>query len=222
MTQGLPLWLFDIDGTLVDVGGAGLQALGEAAESFFGGPGPLLDLAGATDLGVLAELLKHYDLKGQPEENLGFFAAYLERLSWHLSHGGHSKRAFPGAANLLQRLADRGDRVLGLLTGNIEAGAAAKVAHFELAHYFTFGAYGSDHADRNQLGAIALERAEKVSGRKFIGEETVIVGDTPKDIACAHAIGARCLAVTTGKFSRSELLDAGADQVVASLDEVEV
>jgi phosphoglycolate phosphatase-like HAD superfamily hydrolase len=88
-----------------------------------------------------------------------------------------------------------------------------------LAGYFSFGAYGCDHADRNLLGPIALQRAEKHTGKSFSAGETWIIGDTPKDIACAKAIGARCLAVATGSFSMSQLQSHGADIVVSSLEE---
>jgi phosphoglycolate phosphatase-like HAD superfamily hydrolase len=106
-----------------------------------------------------------------------------------------------------------------LLTGNTEQGAGIKVRHFGLADYFAFGAYGCDHADRNRLGPIALQRAEAHAGKAFSAKETWIIGDTPKDIACAKAIGARCLAVATGSFSIEQLQSHGADLVVASLDE---
>ena len=90
--------------------------------------------------------------------------------------------------------------------------------HFGLASHFAFGAYGCDHADRNRLGPIALERAALHAGRDFTAAETWVIGDTPKDIACAHAIGARCLAVATGSFSAAALEAHGADLVVESLD----
>jgi phosphoglycolate phosphatase-like HAD superfamily hydrolase len=89
--------------------------------------------------------------------------------------------------------------------------------HFGLAAYFPFGAYGCDHADRNRLGPIALERAAAHAGRNFTAAETLVIGDTPKDIACAHAIGARCLAVATGQFSAAQLAAHGANQVVETL-----
>jgi phosphoglycolate phosphatase-like HAD superfamily hydrolase len=88
-----------------------------------------------------------------------------------------------------------------------------------LAAYVPFGAYGCDHADRNRLGPIALARAASHAGREFKVEETVVIGDTPKDIACAHAIGARCLAVATGSFTAAALAAHGADHVVESLDQ---
>ena len=116
-------------------------------------------------------------------------------------------------------LAGRPEVHLGLLTGNTAGGAASKVRHFGLASFFPFGAYGCDHPDRNQLGPIALARAANHAGRSFSAAETWIIGDTPKDIDCARAIGARCLAVATGRFSTSDLESHGADRVVESLDQ---
>jgi phosphoglycolate phosphatase-like HAD superfamily hydrolase len=107
---------------------------------------------------------------------------------------------------------------LGLLTGNIERGAMIKVSHYGIADYFQFGAYGDDHWNRNKLGPIALERAEESTGMKFSQDEILVIGDTPKDVACAHAFGVKCVAVATGDFSEEELAACGADRVVPNLD----
>ena len=212
------LWLFDIDGTLVDTGGAGMAALQEATREHFGGPGPALDLAGSTDLGVLATITDHFGRTDGAAEAEAFFAAYLRRLEWNLAHGGFPGRVLPGVGGLLEGLAAMPGTTVGLLTGNIAAGAAAKMRHFGLAHHFAFGAYGCDHADRNLLGPVALERAARHAGRPFAPEETVVVGDTPKDIDCARAMGAACVAVATGRFTIDELRAAGATRVVPTLE----
>jgi phosphoglycolate phosphatase-like HAD superfamily hydrolase len=148
-----------------------------------------------------------------------FFEVYHQRLSWNLAHGNFPGRVIEGVVEVLEALATRSDAALGLLTGNTAAGSAAKMLHFNLAQHFPIGAYGSDHADRNRLGPIALDRAAAHFGRGFTAAETWIIGDTPKDIACAHAIGARCLAVATGQFTVESLKAHGADQVVARLDQ---
>ncbi len=213
------LWLFDIDGTLVDTGGAGMRALQEAAVEHFGGRGPALDLAGSTDLGVLAGIYGHFGRPCGPAEAEAFFASYLRRLDWNLAHGGFDGRVLPGVVELLDELAATPGITLGLLTGNIAAGAAAKMRHFGLERHFPFGAYGCDHADRNLLGPVALERAARHVGRAFVPAEALVIGDTPKDIACARALGAPCLAVATGAFTVEALRAAGADRVVATLAE---
>lgn len=211
------LYLFDIDGTLVDTGGAGMKSLQEANLEIFGHEGPPLDLAGSTDLGIIAILHAHFKIESTPETIDSFFQAYLKRLEWNLIHGDYPGLVFDGVVELLAGLSQRPGVTLGLLTGNIAQGAAVKMRHFGLADYFPFGAYGSDHHDRNLLGPIALERAAAHAARPFSAKETWVIGDTPKDIACAHAIGARCLAVATGRYSAGELRQADADVVVESL-----
>ncbi len=211
------LYLFDIDGTLVDTGGAGMRALQEATREVFGHEGPALDLAGSTDLGIVGRIHQHFSIESTPERVDAYFQVYLDRLDWNLAHGGFPGRVLGGAADLLVALAARADATIGLLTGNTAGGAAAKMRHFGLASHFPFGAYGCDHADRNRLGPIALERAAVHAGKRFTPEETWVIGDTPKDIACAHAMGARCLAVATGQFSSEQLMEHRADAVVESL-----
>lgn len=213
------LYLFDIDGTLVDTGGAGIRALQEASLALFGDAGPALDLAGSTDLGIVEHLHAHFGIAPDPPQIDAFFAAYHERLVWNLAHGNFPGRVIEGVVEVLELLAARPGAALGLLTGNTAAGAAAKMRHFQLDRYFPVGAYGCDHADRNRLGPIALARAATHFGRSFTAAETWVIGDTPKDIACAHALGARCLAVATGQFTAEALHAHGADEVVASLDE---
>ncbi len=213
------LWLFDIDGTLVDTGGAGMRALQEAAVEHFGDRGPELDLAGSTDLGVLAGIAGHFGQSCGPAETQAFFATYLRRLDWNLAHGGFPGRVLPGVEALLDDLSGSSGTTVGLLTGNIAAGAAAKMRHFGLDRHFAFGAYGCDHADRNRLGPVALERAARHAGRAFSPDEAVVIGDTPKDIDCARAMGSSCVAVATGRFTMEELRAAGATRVVATLED---
>lgn len=220
MSRTVRLCLFDIDGTLVDTGGAGMRSLHEAARARYGGEGPALDLAGSTDSGVVAGILRHFGREPSDAEIEAFFPDYLARLEWNLAHGGFPGRVLPGVAAMLDGLAARPDITVGLLTGNIARGASLKTRHYGLDRHFPFGAYGCDHADRNRLGGVALERAAHHAGRAFQEEETLIIGDTPKDIRCAHAIGARCLAVATGAFDAEALRQAGADAVVDSLAEV--
>lgn len=211
------LYLFDIDGTLVDTGGAGMAALNEATRIMFGDDGPPLDLAGSTDLGIIANIHSHFGIDPTPERILAYFEIYHGRLDWNLAHGGFPGRVLDGVITILDELASRPGISIGLLTGNTAGGADRKMRHYQLDARFPFGAYGCDHADRNLLGPVALERAAAYAGRSFSPAETLVIGDTPKDIACAHAIGARCLAVSTGRFSRQELERRGADHAVESL-----
>lgn len=214
------LLLFDIDGTLVDTGGKGMSALKKTAIEVFGSDGPPLDLAGSTDLGILANLYVHFDIEPNEEQTHRFFEIYHKHLEESLESNPAEGKVLDGVFELLEELVVSRHAQLGLLTGNTELGAAIKLRHYGLDQHFSFGAYGSDRADRNLLGHIALERALAVTGKAFTPERTLIIGDTPKDIACAHAIGAKCLAVATGQFSAAELEQAGADWVLGSLREV--
>jgi phosphoglycolate phosphatase len=213
------LYLFDIDGTLVDTGGAGMAALKEATHEIFGAEGPSLDLAGSTDLGIVANIHAYFEVESTRDRFDHYIQIYLAKLDWQLTHGGFPGRVYSGVTELLLKLAGDPDAAVGLLTGNTAGGAATKMRHFGLAAHFAFGAYGCDHADRNRLGPIALTRAAAHSGKNFSAAETWVIGDTPKDIGCAHAIGARCLAVATGQFTAHQLQAAGADQVVESLSQ---
>lgn len=210
------LLLFDIDCTLIDTGGAGMAALKQAACEVFGAEGPELDLAGSTDASIVNGMLAHF---GSDASHDDFYQVYLSLLEPNLT--SCNGRTLPGVEELLRDL-ERNDVPMALLTGNIAAGAEAKLIHYGLDHYFPFGAYGDDHHDRNLLGSVALERAHLHHGIRFEAEHTVVIGDTPKDVACGKAIGAVTLGVATGGFSVEQLADCGADLVVADLTGDEV
>lgn len=202
------LLLFDIDGTLLDTGGAGGASLLDAVEEVLGVPRASLaplDLAGATDGGVLRTLF------GQAGHDLGdelvraYLACYLQRLAERLNHDSFAGRVLPGIEALLPLLTEMDHVDVGLLTGNVRAGADLKLRRFGLHSYFLDGAFGDDAEDRNCLGAVAVRRIQAVTGRDYPADEVIVIGDTPKDIACAHAIGARCLAVGTGSFTAAAL-----------------
>jgi phosphoglycolate phosphatase-like HAD superfamily hydrolase len=210
------LVLYDIDGTLVDTGGAGMAALSEAAEQFFGAPSPTLDLAGSTDLGIVKNLLDHYGRSNSSIDINDFFELYHDRLEANLASGLFAGYVHPGVAEHITTFTNHGAAV-GLLTGNTSRGADIKMKHFLLDHHFSFGAYGDDFADRNLLGPVAMNRASLLLGKSFSPQRTLVIGDTPKDIACAKAMGASCLAVATGQFSMESLHDHGATYVLQNL-----
>lgn len=215
------LFLFDIDGTLIDTGGAGMAALRRAAMVTFGLESPPLDLAGSTDLGIVTEMFEHFGREMAPAAVAEFFDVYHGLLAEHLASSEFAGRRLDGVVELLDAMAGEDGWEIGLLTGNTMQGAAQKMQHYGLSQYFKFGAYGSDEADRNALGPIALLRAQAHTGREFLPSETWVIGDTPKDIACAKAFGARCLAVATGMFGKDELSALGAERTVANLREVD-
>jgi phosphoglycolate phosphatase-like HAD superfamily hydrolase len=202
------LLLFDIDGTLLDTGGAGAGALLDAAERVFGVHRedlPPLDLAGATDGGVIRKLFVDAKHEFGEEKACAFRECYLKRLQERLRHPEFAGRLLGGVASLLSRLEQSNGFAIGLLTGNLRRGAQFKLDRFGIAHHFADGGFGDDGEHRNDLGPIAVRRMEVVTGRTFSPAQVIVIGDTPKDIACAHAMGARCLAVATGKFDRISL-----------------
>lgn len=221
------LLLFDIDGTLVDAGGAGLKALREGFLEAFPqhctDEFPSLELGGATDHGVAADLFDHFGVEDHPEHRKRFFRAYTVRLERGLAtHSLAGKaRLLPGVPDLLTRLSDRGDHRLAILTGNLREGARIKLRHFAIDHHFSLeaGAYGDDHHDRNELGPIARLRAVGFFGEEFAPEDIVVIGDTLRDIACARAFGAKVLAVATGAASRDELEKGRPDRLVEDFTE---
>ena len=210
------LLLFDIDCTLIDTGGAGMEALKQAARELFGAAGPELDLAGSTDSGIVRGMLDHF---GSDLSLELFYQTYLNYLPTNLE--SFTGRVLPGVQSLLDRLVET-DVTLGLLTGNIAQGAWGKLDHYGLRDYFGFGAFGDDHHDRNRLGPVALDRASRHGGCVFQAENAIVIGDTPKDIACGKAMGAVTLAVATGGFSVDQLASYDPDYVVADLNSSEV
>ena len=214
------LCLFDIDGTLIDTRGAGMASLKAACRDVFGDDGPPLDLAGSTDLGLIEKLRIHYGRDASDHKLASsFFDSYHQQLERHLHAEDYPGSLIDGATVLIDALTHRGEIALGLLTGNTARGANLKVSRHGIDHHFPFGAYGCDHADRNLLGPIALERAARHHGRGFDVSATWIIGDTPRDIACAKAIGAHCLAVATGAFTAADLASHEPDRVCESLAE---
>lgn len=202
------LLLFDIDGTLLDTGGAGGASLLDAAEEIFGLSRqelPPLDLAGATDGGVLRRLFGHVGREFIPETMQAYLTCYLGHLNRRLQHESFVGQMLPGVGAVLSSLRAAGEADIGLLTGNVRRGAEMKLARFDLGSFFVDGAFGDDAEDRNLLGPVAMQRMTLATGRSYSVEDVIVIGDTPKDIACAHAIGARCLAVGTGHFQAEAL-----------------
>jgi phosphoglycolate phosphatase-like HAD superfamily hydrolase len=214
------LILFDIDGTLLSAGGAPRRAFRRALAEHFGTEGAVAsdDFSGKTDPQIVYDLMRAAGFADDhiEERIAGFFAYYLEELERELAVETRH-RLYPGVAELLPALAADPRVALGLLTGNIEAGARLKLAHFGLWELFSLGAYGSDDRTRDRLGPVALARAEARFGRPFRGDEAVVVGDTPADVRCARAIGAVAVAVATGRPTRETLEATGPDVLLDSL-----
>lgn len=197
--------LFDIDGTLLRTNGAGRRAVHQAILDVFGTlPTDGHEFDGKTDPQIVRELMR---LAGAQDDSIderlaATLARYAELIHKELSGEDHSDKIFPGIGALLDALEARDDVLLGLLTGNIHDGAVAKLNAVGLGtHRFKVGAYGSDHASRPELPAIARARAEALLGHAVAGKDVVIIGDTPSDMSCGRGIGARPIGVATGRYS---------------------
>jgi phosphoglycolate phosphatase-like HAD superfamily hydrolase len=218
------LLLFDVDGTLVSARGAGRRALRAAFEAVYGTAGGIdqYDLRGQTDPRIVFDVMEAAGLQTEEiRERLDeFFEAYLRGLAAELGDG-RSVVTLPGVAALVPRLARERDAVLGLLTGNIEAGARLKLEPTGLWPYFRVGAFGSDDMDRRRLPSLAARRAQALLGHRFLPQDVVVIGDTPRDVECARAFGAAAVAVATGMYSRAELEAAGPDLLFDDLADVD-
>jgi len=215
------LLLFDIDGTLIHSGGAGVQALKAAFKERFGIDDDLQDIeiAGMTDSGIVLSILNKHRILATNENVSAFLDSYVHFLSLELPL--RKGKLMPGVLELLERLKSRPHVVLALLTGNVSRGARLKLEHYGVWHFFEFGAFADDHRDRNELGRFARARAKEKHGREFAASEIDVIGDTPRDIACGKALGARTIAVATGRWSRDELAKHHPDFLIDDLSEVE-
>jgi phosphoglycolate phosphatase-like HAD superfamily hydrolase len=217
------LVLFDIDGTLVLTGRAGVRAMTRAMAEVFGVEGAFNDIsmAGRTDWYLLSIALSQAGQTLNASEFERFRAVYIRFLEEEVLERGEGRKGImPGVRDLLDTLASRDDVLLGLLTGNFVEAARIKLEHFDLWRYFRCGAYGDDAEDRNALVPVAVERAQAYDGRRAF-TRVVVIGDTPHDIACAAAAGATSLAVATGGFDVDSLRTAGADVVFEDLGDTQ-
>jgi phosphoglycolate phosphatase len=205
-TSAKKLILWDIDGTIIVSHGAGVRAMEKALTARFGVQVDLrsIDWAGRTDTWITGEVFRHCGLPDTPQACHDYLEAYLELLPAELAVGPQG-RVLPGVLELLENLHHRPDVAQGLLTGNLRRGAEFKLTHYKVWHYFEFGAFADDSPRRNDLGPHALRRAKESHTVDFSPENTFIIGDTPHDIECGKVIGARTIAVATGKFSVQEL-----------------
>lgn len=217
----MKLILFDIDGTLLRSDGAGRRAINRALREVFGSTGPSdYWFDGKTDPQIVRELMR---MEGHGDERIDadmhrLLERYVQCLDEELSAPGFSAAPLPGVLALLDRLERQDDVILGLLTGNIEPGARAKLRAVGLEpSRFRIGAFGSDHEHRPELPAIAQRRTRESLGVHVEGARMVVIGDTPADITCGHALGARAVAVATGRYSVAELQRHGPAAVFEDL-----
>ncbi len=207
----MPIILFDIDGTLIRTGGAGKAAMETALREAFG----LTEIddsvpySGRTDRAIGRDLLTVHNIEPTSANQQKLQAAYLANLPPSLAKLGGT--VCPGISELLAALQPRTDAVLGLLTGNVRAGARHKLGHFGLWDHFACGGFGDDHFDRDDVARMALAEVRSHLNREVDPTDVWVIGDTPLDVSCARAIGAKVIAVATGWHSHAELTTCHAD-----------
>ena len=213
------LLLWDIDGTLILSGGAGMRALQRGLRDGFGIDGSLedIDFGGRTDTWIMREVFRKFSLPVTPDNFARFFDGYIAALPAELSNP--NARVLPGVREILRAAATHGGFAQGLLTGNMRRGAQIKLEHHGLWDHFAFGAFADDSEHRNELGPHAVRRALEKHGVNFAADDVWIIGDTPHDIDCGKAIGARTLAVATGGSSVDQLRAHRPTAVVKNLED---
>jgi len=212
--------LFDIDGTLINTGGAGAASWRLAFDELYGisaDIGKFTD-AGMTDPAVGRRTFEAV-LNRKPERRE--FTRLMERRNFYLHQTVQESKGYevlPGVNELLPKLID-GGYMLGIVTGNVEAAAHVKLHRANLNRFFSFGGYGSDSDERGEVTRIALERASQVYGEKVERDQAFSVGDTPLDVTGAHAAGIECVGVGSHHYTADQRREAGADYAITSLEE---
>ena len=212
--------LWDIDGTLMLTGGAGIHALRLTVQRLFGvSQYPELDYHGRTDYAIVRELFEKLELPFDRH-----FHDFRRQYHLQLAESLRTNRGglLPGVSELLRQMREDARYSLGLLTGNSREAAGLKLAAYDVAHYFDYGGYGDHHLKRDDVARDARLAAFTNLGHEFHPEQVVVIGDTPADISCARAIGARVIAVATGSTSLEQLQDCRPDLAVRTLQEVDV
>jgi phosphoglycolate phosphatase len=217
------LVLFDVDGTLVSARGAGRAAMARALDAVYGTAAGIdgYDFRGKTDPRAVFDILGAAGLDDEAIDRglAECFDRYVLELEALVGDGSRVD-VMPGVAGVVHALADRHDTIVGLLTGNIEAGARVKLRHTGLWPLFRVGAFGSDDPDRRRLPAVACARARQVAGADVPFDRVIVIGDTPLDVDCARACGALAVAVATGHHAAEELAACDPDLFFPDLSDV--
>jgi phosphoglycolate phosphatase-like HAD superfamily hydrolase len=212
--------LFDVDGTLLDTGGAGGRAWKDAFRELHGVPADIVRFteAGETDQRIAVTTFRHVVGREPTREELGrLLAVYVLRLQEELD-ASPGYRVLDGVEALLLRLIEAGVTI-GIVSGALEGAARIKLGRGNLNRFFVFGGFGSDSPNRATLTELAIEKAGNLHGAFIDPTEVYVVGDTPNDIIAAKAVGAVAVNVATGGYSVDQLRAAGSDHVMASLAE---
>ena len=216
------LILFDIDGTLVLTGGAGVRAMNRACQALVRNEDAMSGIvfAGRTDWSILDDILRKHGHTLDEAVMDELRQEYVRHLAEEIQHPGVGvKNTMPGIRPLLDELEGREDAALGLLTGNFIEGARIKLEYFDLWRYFPCGAFGGDASNRNDLVPVAVQRARECGVAEVAPANVLVVGDTPSDVECALVAGATPIAVATGRYTMDELREAGAEIVFKDLSD---
>ena len=213
--------LFDIDSTLLRTQGAGRAAFAETfrAEFDIGSFHGEISFAGRSDRAIVREVFEQHGIEDRPGTWQRFVQGYLKRLERTLVTCRGS--LLPGVLPLLRAIRERSDIAMGILTGNVAAGARLKLEHYGIDSFFDFGGYGDHHTDRGGIAADALGAADAflrtTHGRSANSALTTVIGDTPEDVRCARCIAAKAIAVATGDSSLADLRAAAPDRAFPDL-----
>lgn len=217
---------FDIDGTLVDTGGAGSQAMTLALAAEFNVPvdsSSQIVFAGRTDRSLISEHLLAHGLPDTQENFHRYRERFLEVLPQTLAE--RQGRLLPYVTEVLDRLAEMPAVRLGLITGNMRPAARMKLEHFGVASYFydmdAPGGFGDEHSDRDDVARAAVAELAEHTGESVDASQIWIIGDTPNDVRCARAIEANVLVVETGSFDREQLAACDPDLILRDLTEAD-
>ena len=220
-SHGMLVILFDIDGTLLDMRGVGKLSFVRALKAALEIDDDLstISFAGSTDLDVMRQVMERHHRPFTRAD----FEQFHQQLPIELEAAAHQAELtlFPGVKPLLEALSARPEVILGLVTGNVESCAWIKLRQFNLHHHFVLGAFGNEHGDRNEIARLAMQRVEAQLKPGQTIKARFLIGDTPNDIAAAHAIDAVSIAVATGKFTVESLKDAGAMVVLSDLSDTD-
>jgi phosphoglycolate phosphatase-like HAD superfamily hydrolase len=216
----LTVLLFDIDGTLILTGGAGRRAMEGAFEDVTGRRDACshFHFGGMTDRAIARQGLVAANHEPTPEAIDALLEAYIARLEREVTTSDKYE-IMPGVTETLAWLAPLTGVAIGLGTGNIKRGAYTKLARGALHDAFAFGGFGCDHEDRAELLRVGASRGAAHLGASIESCRVVIIGDTPKDVSAALAIGAECIGVGTGGVDPAELSRLGAHHAFATLED---
>ena len=201
------LVLFDIDGTLLSVNSVNRRILMDALREVYGteGSAGTHDFAGKMDSIIIYEVLHNAGLSD------GVIAEKFDKAKqtyiemFRMQSKSTDVVLMDGVRKLLDELSAHSELIVGLLTGNFEGSGRHKLLLPDINHYFPFGAFADDGASRNELPRVAVEKAYKLTGKRFSEQNIIIIGDTEHDIACARVLNAKSIAVATGTYSTEEL-----------------